>query len=249
MNITQPKRRIMAVGCSHGNRANAGALDAALRFRESFKPAHVVHLGDAWDLASLRSGALSNSGDADVDDDYKGDIESGIAFLNALRPTVFCLGNHDERAKRYLTDHRAVVRCAAEAVWGSMTRCIKKHAKVFIQHNDVFDRSFHVLGGVKFGHGVLFSENFIRDSAETFGNCVVAHAHRAGSATGRRSDNPVCLSPGTLADVPCMEYAHKRRSTLAWSHGIVFGEVTDTEANLYVHQWHQGETKWKIPSF
>jgi hypothetical protein len=113
----------------------------------------------------------------------------------------------------------------------------------------VLPRSWFNLGGYKWGHGLLYGENFLRDTAETWGNTVVAHAHRAGMATGRRSDNPLCLSPGTLADVPCMDYALRRRATLAWSHGIVFGEYTQHSAQLYVHQWPQGETQWNLPNF
>jgi hypothetical protein len=52
-----------------------------------------------------------------------------------------------------------------------------------------------------------------------------------------------------LADIPAMDYASKRRSTLAWSHGIVFGEYTDKSAQLYLHQWPQNEQKWTLPSF
>lgn len=239
----------MAVGCSHGSRANQKALEAVLRFRDQYKPSEIIHLGDAYDLAALRAGALSNAASEDAADDYMDDIDQGRRFLNDLRPTVFCLGNHDERAKRFLQHHNAVVRGFAEAVWTRMLEPIKRHTKVFVEHHGVLPNCWYELGGYKWGHGTLFSENFLRDSAETWGNCVVAHAHRAGQATGRRSDNPLALSPGTLADLPAMEYAHKRRGTLAWSHGIVFGEVSKDQAHLYVHQWPQGETKWVLPSF
>jgi len=92
----------MAVGCSHGSRANQKALEAVLRFRDQYKPTEIIHLGDAYDLAALRAGALSNSNSEDAADDYMDDIDQGRKFLNDLRPTVFCLGNHDERAKRFL---------------------------------------------------------------------------------------------------------------------------------------------------
>lgn len=249
MNIVLARNRVMAIGCSHGNRANRDALAAALLFREQYKPDEVIHLGDAYDLASLRAGSLANPDDSDHADDYLDDIECGREFLNALKPTVFILGNHDQRALKYLHHHNTVVRGFAEAIWDKMKQPIEKHARVFIKHHDVLPRSWYTLGGYKFGHGILYSENFLRDTAETWGNTVVAHAHRAGMATGRRSDHPVCLSPGTLADAPCMDYAVRRRGTLAWSHGIVFGEYTDDSAQLYVHQWPQGETKWNLPSF
>jgi hypothetical protein len=249
MNIIKARKRVMAIGCTHGNRANKNALAAALLFREAYRPDEVIHLGDAYDLASLRAGSLANPADSDSADDYLDDIECGASFLNDLRPTVFTLGNHDQRAQRYLRHHNTVVRGFAEAVWERMIKPIEKHCHTFIQHNDVFKRSFYHLGGFAWGHGVLYGENFLRDSAETWGNCVVAHAHRAGVAAGRNSLHPLAYSPGTLSDMPCMEYAHKRRSTLAWSHGIVYGEYDDDSANLNVHIWNQNETKWSLPSF
>ena len=239
----------MAIGCSHGNRANKDALAAALLFREQYKPDEVIHLGDAYDLASLRAGALNNDGDSDAADDYLDDIDEGRRFLGALRPTVFLVGNHDERARRLLTHHNAVVRGFAEAIWQRMLEPIERHAHTIIKTHDVLPRSWYKLGGFSWGHGLLYGENFLRDTAETWGHTVVAHAHRAGMATGRRSDHPVCLSPGTLADAPCMDYALRRRGTLAWSHGIVFGEYTESSAQLYVHQWSQGEKLWNLPSF
>ena len=239
----------MAVGCSHGNRANQDALAAVLLFRDLYKPDEVIHLGDAYDLASLRAGALTNPAESDAADDYLDDIERGREFLDALRPTVFILGNHDQRAIKLMNHHNTVARGFAEAIWSKMIEPIERHCRVKILYHDVLPRSWYRLGGFSWGHGLLYSENFLRDTAETWGNAVVAHAHRAGMATGRRNDNPVCLSPGTLADAPCMDYALRRRGTLAWSHGIVFGEYTDDSAQLYVHQWKQGETRWNLPSF
>jgi hypothetical protein len=242
-------KKVMAVGCSHGNRANKDALAAALLFREAFQPDEVIHLGDAYDLASLRTGSIGNDKDPDSVDDYERDIEEGIRFLDDLRPTVFTIGNHDERAERLRHHHNAVIKGYAQMLWDRMMEPIKKHCHTFIPYNDVHDHSWYKLGGYKWGHGVLFGENFIRDSAESFGNCVIAHAHRAGQATGRTSGSPIGLSPGTLANVPAMDYAKKRRSTLAWTHGIVFGWYTEDSAHLMVHQWRQGETEWKLPQF
>ena len=249
VNINKGRKRVMAIGCSHGNRANPKALAAVLRFREQFKPHECIHLGDAYDLAALRMGAVANANDGDAADDYLSDIDEGRKFLNALRPTVFTLGNHEERAKKYLHHHNAIIKGFAEAVWQRMVEPIRRHCRVFIEHHSVLPNGWYQLGNYRWGHGTLFSENFLRDSAETWGNCVVAHAHRAGIAYGRRSDNPVCLSPGTLADLPAMEYASKRRGTLAWSHGIVFGEYTDDSCQLYLHQWPQHEKQWTLPSF
>lgn len=248
-NVVSSYRRVMAISCNHGNRANADALAAVLLFREVFKPHECIHLGDNYDMASLRAGALSNKDDGDAADDYLSDLDEGRKFLNDLRPTVFILGNHDERPKRYLKHHNAVVKGYAEAVWTRMLEPIDRHCHTFIDTHDVLPRSWYPLGGWKYGHGILYSENYLRDTAEAWGNCVVGHAHRAGIAQGRTSDPSTAMSPGCLANVKCMEYAHKRRATLAWSFGIVFGEYTTNRSQLYLHQWKQNETEWNLPSF
>ena len=48
----------MAVSCSHGHLADAKATKAALEFKKRFKPDTTLHLGDAIDLAALRTGAV-----------------------------------------------------------------------------------------------------------------------------------------------------------------------------------------------
>ena len=59
-NVVSSYKRVMAISCNHGNRANRNAISAAILFREAFKPDEVIHLGDNYDLSSLRTGALSN---------------------------------------------------------------------------------------------------------------------------------------------------------------------------------------------
>lgn len=248
-NVVSSYKRVMAISCNHGHLANQNAIAAVLLFREAFKPDEVIHLGDNWDMSSLRAGSLSNKDDSDAADDYLSDLEEGRKFLNDLRPTVFLLGNHDERPKRYLNHHNAVIRGYAEAVWTRMMEPIDRHCHTFIPTHDVLPRSWYKLGGWSWGHGILFGENYLRDTAETWDNCVVGHAHRAGIAKGRNSRNATAMSPGCLADIPCMDYALKRRSTLAWSFGVVFGGYTDDRAQLYLHEWNQHETQWNLPSF
>lgn len=247
MNITKKWRRVMAVGCSHGNRANPKALDAVLRFKRRYKPDAVIHLGDAYDLASLRAGAMGNSNDSDSVDDYMADIDAGAKFIGQLEPTVLCVGNHDERAAKFRGHHNAVIRGYAAMLWDKMLAPARKCKAKVIEQYTVLPAGWYTLGGYKWGHGHLYAGNFLRDTATAWGNTVVAHAHRAGMAKGRRSDNPTCFSPGTLADIPAMEYALRRAATLEWSHGIVWGEYTDDRAQLMVTEWPQGETEWRLP--
>jgi hypothetical protein len=94
----------------------------------------------------------------------------------------------------------------------------------------------------------MYNEMAIRDHAETFGNTVLAHLHRAGSATGRRSDHPTAYCVGTLANIPSMAYANTRRSTLAWQHGLVYGEYNDERCHCWLSSGDpQTPGGWRLP--
>jgi hypothetical protein len=234
--------RVIAVGCSHGTFANKDALRAVLRFRDAWKPKHRIHLGDAFDSTAFRTGAIK--GDSDCTESIGSDITHGSKFLREYKPTVFCIGNHENRLVKLADHYNEIISMAAAATLGQMMDAVDG-AKL-IEYT-VHPNGWHKLGGFAWGHGHLYGENYLRDSAETWGNCVVAHAHRAGMAKGRRSDNPTAFGTGTLADIPSMGYASGRRATLAWSHGVVWGEVCGDKAALHVHEWPAGETEWRLP--
>lgn len=243
MNVTRKWKRVLAVGCSHGELALPGALKAVLRMRDEWKPSVVIHLGDAFDTTAFRAGALG--GGDDIATSIHDDLCHGGNFLRELRPSVFCLGNHENRLVKLAGHYNEIVACAAQTTLDNILAALPEKC-VRIPYT-VHEAGWHRLGGYLWGHGHLYGENYLRDSAETWGNCVVAHAHRAGMAKGRRLDNPTAYGVGTLCDVPAMGYASGRRSTLAWSHGLVWGEVCDDSASLHLHEWQRGEKVWRLP--
>ena len=243
---TKKWERVLAVGCSHGNLANQKALDAVLTLVDRWKPVHRLHLGDAFDTAAFRTGARPNSGDSDEATPIEPDINAGVRFLNQFRPTVFCMGNHEARLLKLAHHYNEVIACAANTVLSQCLGPIKRHGSKLIPYT-VHDAGWYKLGGYRWGHGHLFGENYLRDSAETWGNCVVAHAHRAGVAKARRADNATAYGVGTLANIPAMDYASGRRSTLAWSHAVCFGEVCEDDAQLCLWEWPQGTTDFRLP--
>lgn len=243
--VTKARKRLLACGCSHGVFANRDAVAAVLLAKERWKPHTTIHLGDAYDCKAFRTGARPNSGDPDESASVEEDIVSGARFMEDLRPDVFCIGNHEQRLVRLSGHYNQVIATAAKATLDGILSALPRSAKVIPYR--VTPDGWHRVGDYHFGHGHLYGESFLRDTAETWGNTVVAHAHRAGMAKGRRSDNPTCYCVGTLADIPCMEYALGRRATLAWSHAFVWGEYTDEHCQLWIHEWPRGETQWDLP--
>lgn len=242
MNITKRWKRALFVGCSHGSHADPVAIDAVLRFRESYNPHAVIHLGDFTDMTAFRSGA---KGTADQSAPVDPDVDAGLDFLEKLEVTTVMAGNHENRLWIARESNDAVVAHAASTiVQGIQTHCNKLKADL-IPYTGIWQGK--MLGNYRLMHGVFFSENASRDHAEAFGNCIHAHTHRAAIAKGRRSDNPTAFCVGTLTRSSDASFAQTRKSTLAWSQGFVFGEFCDTHCQLWLHE-NQVEGNWKLPS-
>jgi len=236
-------KRILAVGCSHGHYAQPEAVDAVLRFRKDWKPATCVHLGDFTDMAAFMSSAKGTTNEKEP---IAPDVDGGIQFLKALRPTLVFAGNHEARLWRAANHQNAIVaECARHVIERIQTCCAILRAQ-FVEYRGIWE--WRQIGGYKYMHGSFFNENATRDHAEAFGNCVHAHTHRAGVAKGRRCDNPTGYGVGTLTDIPCMDYANSRRATMSWSSGFVWGEYTDDQSVLWLHEQPQSVKEWRLPS-
>lgn len=241
MNVTRKWKRIVAVGCTHGEFLNQDAAKAVFRFCKTFKPEIRVHLGDAYDTRAFRSGA---KGTQDETAPMADDIGLGGRFLYEFKPTHFAEGNHDYRPRQLMNHHNTIISEAAAAVHQRMMEPLVR-MKTLWKPWSIWHA--HEIGGFKFWHGVLYGENYLRDTANRWGNCVVAHAHRAGYSKAIRTDCGGAFGVGTLATIEAMGYAEHRASTLAWSHGIVWGEVCEDKANLQLTQWPKGEAEWRLP--
>lgn len=236
-------QKVVGVGCSHGHLANTKACEAVLKFMDSFKPDHRIHLGDAYDLTAFRSGA---KGTKDEGQEVDCDLSQGRQFLRDFRPTVLCMGNHENRAVNLAEHHNTIVKTAAKDVLKRMLEPAKASKAIIIPYT-FHQEGWYELGGYRWGHGHLFAENYLRDTAEAVGNCVVAHAHRPGMATGRRMDNPTCYGVGCLMDIKQAGYASGRRSTFAWGNAFIYGYVRGNQAQLNLWAWPNDTQEYLLP--
>jgi len=242
MNITSKWKRLLAVGCSHGQHIDPAAANAVLRFKETWKPHSTVHLGDALDLTAFRSKA---KGTPDEAEPVAPDIQAGFDFLTALRPTTFLCGNHEDRLWHLTNHYNAVVAGYAATLISRLNDHLKRLRCELVPYRYKAHRK---LGNFKFMHGWYYNENACRDHAEAFGNTVFAHTHRAGIQKGRRDDSPTGICVGTLSNIPGMAYAAARRATLGWSHGFAWGCYTDTRAVIWLHEQPQNQHEWILPA-
>jgi hypothetical protein len=232
----------MAVGCSHGDMISSEAEANVHRFVEAWKPKERIHLGDFVDLTALRGGA---KGSKDETVEISKDLEQGIRFLKAYRPTKLCMGNHDVRAWEMSTHHNAIIAEACTNIVSKIQATVKSIRCEFNEEYDIESKRFR-LGDTDFLHGFMYSETAIRDHAEHFGKCVFAHLHKVGMSAGRRSDNPVAYCVGLLGDIGRMKYANRRRATSQWSNGFAFGEYCEDQTVVMLTAPSR-DGSWRLP--
>ena len=228
----------MVVGCSHGIYADPQALDAVHRFKQAYKPHKVYHLGDFIDLSAFMGGSNGEG------DRVRPDLDGGIEFLKRMEFTDVLAGNHEARLWRDLKSANELKVLAAEtAIEEIETTCLKLHANLY-PYSGIWQAVR--LANWLLTHGTIYNENSARDMAEMYGNVMFAHTHKPMVQTGRRFDQPIGMSVGTLTRRGAMEYANTRRSTLGWGQAFIYGEYNDDKAYPQIHI-HDGGPEWKLP--
>lgn len=240
--VNRQWRKWMAVGCSHGSLIDPVAAETAILFAERWKPERRLHLGDVFDETAFRTGAKNTPDEtASISDD----LTAGLDFLECYRPTDILNGNHDDRVWKLAYHYNAIIAHAACSVINEFVSVAQKIGARHITHYDI-RRSWIELGGTKFLHGFMYGEQALRDHAEHFGNCVIAHLHRPGMAPGRRADSPRAYCVSTLADIARLEYAKGRRATSMWAHGLAYGEYCEDECKVWIAQ-DDMNGNWNLP--
>ena len=238
-------KKFLAVSCSHGHLADAKATKAALEMKRRWKPDTTLHLGDAIDLAALRSGAMRNPDASDRAANISEDFRAGINFLHLLEPNVFFIGNHEHRAYEHQYSPNAILSHCATSCLADIHQACKDMRTEIVQYD--IAKGWREYGGTLFGHGFMFNQMATRDHVEMLKKpCVFGHLHRVDRSAGRSVGAPIGWSIGCLANVDAMGYARRNRSTLAWQHGIAWGEYNDKDCIVNVlSPTSQGE--WRFP--
>jgi len=238
-------KKFLAVSCSHGHLADAKATKAALELKKRFKPETTLHLGDAIDLAAFRSGAMRSPDAADRAASISEDFRAGISFLQLLEPNVFFIGNHEHRVYEHQYSPNAILAHCATSCLADIHQACKDMRTEIVQYD--IAKGWREFGGTLFGHGFMFNQMATRDHVEMLKKpCVFGHLHRVDRSAGRSVGAPIGWSIGCLANVDAMGYARRNRSTLAWQHGIAWGEYNDKSCIVNVlSPTSQGE--WRFP--
>lgn len=222
--------RILAVGCSHGDLAHPDRLSEVLAFKQTFQPKHVIELGDVIDTAAFRSGA---KGTKDETVPVSDDRMAAIRWIEAYQPTVITWGNHCNRLVNWMGHPNAIVADCARMTWNALNDAAARVGALTIPYD--IDEGWYSLGGVYWGHGYMFNEQFVRDHAEMLGGpCVIAHGHVPQQVPGRVRGSQPSFCVGMLGDRKKMNYARLRRNTSRWNAGAVWGEICENESRLWL---------------
>ncbi len=230
-------KRVVAVGCSHGDLADKSRLDEVMKFVSRFDPKIRFELGDVMDTAAFRHGAKGTKDEATPIDP---DNIAAVDWIRRYRPTHLCWGNHDWRLVEWRGHHNATLAYAAGIVWNKLEDAAKEVGAKTIPYD--IRKGWFFMGGYGWTHGYMYSENAVRDHAEMAGvPLVMAHLHRPIQERGRTLEERPSFCVGTLGNLDKFQYARRRRAFTRWGAGIVFGEMCENDSRLWIASAKQGE--------
>lgn len=236
-------RRVMAVGCSHGDLVHPGIRKQVLAFKAKFAPEVRFELGDLIDTACFRGGA---AGTADEAKDPRDDHAAALRWMSEYEPTHITYGNHDWRLYALRTHPKAIVAALAGNMWDTIVAKAKslraKTAPYDIEHGAI------ELGGTAWLHGMVYNMQAVRDTAEMYGMPIVmAHLHTPQQVEGRTVKATPSFCVGAMADDERLEYGRRKRNSLTHSHGVIFGEVSDSRCKLWLARAPKNGTPIEFP--
>lgn len=234
-------KKFLVASDVHGGEQDPAANKVLFEFQKVWKPEIKVCAGDLWDFAALRKKASEEERRTSMRDDYY----AGLDWFLRFQPTHFLRGNHDERLWDLREDNRGPLSdYAAECIKGFETEL--KKAKCWMLP---YERRLGMLeiGKLRILHGFYAGVNAARRSAQTWGSCLVGHAHSVQMASIEGPENRVGRVIGCLCNLD-MKFQRANPSSLLHRHGFAYGVIDDRKGTYQVHQAEKVGDKWILPS-
>lgn len=209
--------RIVAVPDAHAPWTNWEAVHYIKDFIASFKPSHIIHVGDVYDQYSYSRYAKSFSAKKPMQEDDEG-REMAASMWRLFRkaaPKAECFqlkGNHCIRMKK------RIVEKAPE-----FEHVIDEYLKKMFKFDGVRtmedDRSELVINDILFIHG--YYANIGDHMKQNRQSTVVGHSHRGGFTTLRHGDETLWeLNCGHIADDTQLPFGYTPQRTTFWTPGF-----------------------------
>ena len=132
--VSRKWKRVWGVSCSHARHVDRSAWQAMLKAKAAFKPHFTFHLGDFVDTTGWRSGARN----ADLADDYRGDISTGLTHLEQLEPQLILCGNHEARLWRELSNKDGRIAGLADELICHIRKHATRWGAEFVEYDGIF---------------------------------------------------------------------------------------------------------------
>lgn len=233
--------RWVAAGDNHGDELDLKAVDAFHGFVKEYKPDIRVHLGDAFNFASLRK----NCSDAESRMRLGDDLAAGCEFMDKYKPTHWLRGNHDERIYDAYKGDEGPKADLAYSFTKEIESAIGKAEMFPYNKRDGVLR----LGHLKLIHGYHSGITAARQAALVYGAVIMGHVHTIDHYSVPGLERRVGRAVGCLCKLD-LDYNRAQANTLrqahGWAYGLLFpgGDYTVWQAEQVGGQWHI-PTGWK----
>jgi predicted phosphodiesterase len=229
------------VSDTHGDCQDDGAVKAMLEFKKYFKPEIRIHAGDAFDFRPLRKKAT----DEERREGKSLDVEMGLNFIDAYRPTHFLRGNHDERLWDLFKSDDGQKREAAIATAESIMQRLQN---VGCEHVLPYHKRLGVLniGKLRVVHGYAAGVNAAKKHCEVYGAVLFGHVHRIEQYSIPTLERNIGRCIGCLCQLD-MDYNRAQLNTLSQEHGFAYGFL-DSNGLYTFYQAMPLNGRWFFPS-
>jgi predicted phosphodiesterase len=232
-------RRTLAISDLHIPYHHKGAIEAALKHGDEFKPDAVLINGDLFDFYQL-----SRFDKNPTLPKVSAELLAGGQFLDHLRQRfpkaqiVYKLGNHDERWAKYIFQAAPLLSDIPEVVngWEHPAGIVRNRVTVVADQRPVMLGKLPVFHGHELGRGISSPVNPARGAfLRAHHTILVGHSHQtSGHAdTNIWHEETFCWSTGCLCGLT-PEYARVNRWNLGFATVTVEKDGSFDVANLRI---------------
>lgn len=224
---------------THGDHIESGVYRIFREWMKSWKPTIRIAGGDHFDFRWLRSRASDN----EKAEEIQSDITAGLELLRDYKPTVFLMGNHDDRLNRAKESYIGAVKGLGIHIQEEIDDALDKNCRVL-----PYDKrdGVYKLGDVSFIHGFGSGLASLRRSGLVYGRVVQGHLHSVENVPVERHERGFALSAGCMCKLD-LDYNAAFLATLRQQHGWAYG-IVRPNGKTTVWQAYENGGAWILPS-
>jgi hypothetical protein len=217
--------KFVSVGDNHGDMVDEKSAIELFKFCDKFQPDEIVHLGDGYDLRSIRRGAMGK----EADESLVKDVLKGHWFIKRLKPTVYLYGNHEDRLEQILSNtQNGILHDYISDLDADIKSNLRDNGckKIYPYHAEY---GVHRIGPIAYVHGYTCGVRAVEEHAihyaDRHGAVIMGHIHSIQQTNARKFGGAVGFSGGCLCKKQAMGYSKNRLATSKWGTGWTYGYI------------------------